>query len=901
MVILMFRKEFLIFFIILQDMALSDELDKSKKEIQESNLKDIDLGKIKSSTEAFKYQEGNKVTQTILENSPTGNGDITSILKILPNVQFDNAQLKSSKPGEIDPANISISGGLYYQNNFMLDGFNMNNDLDPANSQGRNPVSTNALPGRSQGLNIDTSLLETIIVQDSNIGAQYSGFTGGVVEAITKKPNKKFGANISYQITQGNAKKNAFSLTQYYIDDNNLNNFINTDSPTGGQPSFMKHIFRAAIESKFSNNAGVIAQFNTNQSLIPVNAYANSFVNKSNVLDSNKKTMKRQNYNAFIKGFYDIDESIRLEVSYTYSPQFNEYFIRNTKNSNFYMQSGGHSGGFKSIFNHSLGILEFQVGASYLSSSRSGSASDMRIWRYSSDKNWNPNGTNNEGGYGNVDTNQADFNAKIIQEFVEIDLEGLINSITLGLEGGYTNAKWERKQDSYFTFAPSGSALSKDSGFVCSETYWCSDGDFTYNSQMYYGQWAQQAFFYKSGKIFINNLAFGAFAQDDIKVNLSNAGIFSVRLGLRLDYDNYMKNHNFAPRLSLKYEMPWNRINNSTSIIFGINKYYGRNLYTYALLDGRNALNSMLKRNKETDSWNDAKVTQYKNNTTFSSLKTPHSLEVTGGLEQKISYFTIVTKYIKRMGIDEIRRGCYNANGTFKGGSCGVDGVSATNNRGDHYRYTNSGVSNTDIVSLSISNAKSLGNDLSNNFFLLAFDWTDIKRNYDDYASNLSTDEANGSDLISYNGKLISSSNIPASNFNRPWTLRLSTTHLINLYKTRLIFNNFFRYRSSYFAMTAITSGNTRDQFDINGDGVLEYVTTYRPTKLNGIFSFDVRTGIEIDVYDKNILYFNIDIINVLNSKNQIVGSYSSSRGATTPVLDYEIGRQFWLQIGYKI
>ncbi len=110
---------------------------------------------------------------------------------MLPNVQYNNSQLSSHTPGEIDPANISISGGLYYQNNFQIDGFNMNNDLNPSISgDNYNPVATTALPGQSQGLNIDISLLDSISVQDSNISAAYGGFSGGVIEANTKKQLK---------------------------------------------------------------------------------------------------------------------------------------------------------------------------------------------------------------------------------------------------------------------------------------------------------------------------------------------------------------------------------------------------------------------------------------------------------------------------------------------------------------------------------------------------------------------------------------------------------------------------------------------------------------------------------------------------------------------------------------
>lgn len=141
----------------------------------------------------IKYLSGSSLDKNTLNSAPNGNGDITSALKVLPNVQFDNAQLSSNTPGEIDPANISISGGLFYQNNFQLDGFNMNNDLDPAsNASGSSGGASQGLRGgqRSQGFNIDTSLLESIVVLDSNIGAAYGGFTGGVVEANVRNPRR---------------------------------------------------------------------------------------------------------------------------------------------------------------------------------------------------------------------------------------------------------------------------------------------------------------------------------------------------------------------------------------------------------------------------------------------------------------------------------------------------------------------------------------------------------------------------------------------------------------------------------------------------------------------------------------------------------------------------------------
>ncbi|WP_144244134.1 hypothetical protein [Nitrincola sp. A-D6] len=41
--------------------------------------------------------------KSLIEALPGGNGDITSVLKLNPSVQFDDTQLSSKTPGEIDP------------------------------------------------------------------------------------------------------------------------------------------------------------------------------------------------------------------------------------------------------------------------------------------------------------------------------------------------------------------------------------------------------------------------------------------------------------------------------------------------------------------------------------------------------------------------------------------------------------------------------------------------------------------------------------------------------------------------------------------------------------------------------------------------------------------------------
>ncbi|WP_288545553.1 TonB-dependent receptor plug domain-containing protein [uncultured Helicobacter sp.] len=840
-----------------------------------------------------KYQNtAGSINREMLDSNPSGNGDITSILRILPNVQYDNAQLRSTTPGEIDPANVSISGGLYYQNNFQLDGFNMNNDLNPA---GDNPASITATGGRSQGLNIDTSLLESIKVQDSNISAAYGGFTGGVIEANTRRPTKTFGARVSYQITQGNATSGAFSLTNYHIyDENNqgLENFLNSTSQSN-QPQFIKHIVRASLESKLSDKAGVIASFTTTQSFIPLNAYAGSQIDST--LDDKKKTQKRQSYNFFLKGYYDISENLRLESSYTYAPQYNNYFIVNVRDSAFDLQSGGHQATLKALWNNILGLLTAQSNFSYMENSRSGSANGQKFWRYSAEKNWNPSGNAGEGGYGNVDTIQQNLTLKVVQDFKELKLGFWENQFLAGADFSYVNAYYERKEDLMQGKLPS---KQLDVGVTCTDTEWCSASPVP--SLMWAcGQWISQVFLYKAGKINLDNFVLGAFIEDAMRFDLHFLGELNTRFGIRLDSDTYMNKATFAPRFSLNYIVPWSKWSDlgaklGTQLSFGANRYYGRNLFVYALMDGRSSLQYRLDRQSESTSWENATSTQYRNTTDFTQLNVPYADELMGGIAQKIFMFDLGAKYIHRFGRDEIMRGCFSPDGTIATACSAISQASQ-----NVYRYVNTGRSETDVITLSIQNNIPIELWRVKNFFLFAFDWTNVKRNYVDYSDSMDNDML-ANQFISYDGQLMRYIDRPADNFIRPHTIRLTTTHTFNIWRTKWLWNNFFRFRSAYRAM-ANTREADQDQFVI--DGVLTSVPTFRAITITDAFSWDMRVGFEVDVFRGNTLFVNFDIYNVLDNQNMALLTLSGKFGTTnfSAVPTYEVGRQFWLEVGYKL
>ena len=913
-----------------QDSNIPDA--KPQKSTKSQDLQAKDLGKVVAkgykdagleSRERYQSSAG-EISRSMLESNPNGNGDITSILKILPNVQYDTRQNSSSTPGEINPANISISGGLYYQNNFQIDGFNMNNDLDPAaGSYGNyNPVATTALPGQSQGLNIDTALLESISVQDSNVSASYSGFTGGVVEAKTKRATKKFGANISYQISQGNANPKNFSLTNYHIyggaNGDGLNSFLAADA-TGGHPEFIKHSIRASVESKITKKLGIVASFTTTQSFIPLNSGPSSYL--AATLDEKRKTQKRQNYNYFLKASYDITDNLTLEASYAYAPTYSNYFIRNTKNSSFDMLTGGHQAGLKALWKNRVGFLVAQSNINYMDSSRINSAVNYLGWRASEEKNWTNNlqsGTVSEGGYGNVDTKQINLNVKIAQDFETLSLKVWENRFSIGIDSGYVNAYYERMEDMLFggtawlaPLSAGQTCLSGDISCSASKVYY-QTGNWANNA----GQYAYRLSYYKAGKISLDSLNFGSWIEDDMRFDLRKIGEANARVGLRLDFDTYMSKATLSPRFSLNYVLPWSKWGRgrdfATQLTFGASRYYGRNLFAYRLMEERSSLQYSLARSDATKSWEDIMAneankksncytqsdcfSQNKNDTNFKKMRVPYSNELMGGIVQHLYALQISAKYIYRGGRDEVRRMCQAPDGSISSYNCASNVAGLTSDL--RYVYTNEGRSDTDVISLAVQNHKSLDFGSVKNHILFAFDWSNVRRNYEDYTSSITEGEL-ANEWIYYGGQVIQYANRPATNFTRPYTIRLNTTTSFSIGRFKWLWNNFFRVRSSYNAMASI--GQRTQRFSEIKAQYPQITAAFEKYRVPASFNWDMRVGFEVGVWKSNILYANLDIINVLDNQNLMIASASFSQSAgTTAVPVYELGRQFWVQVGYK-
>lgn len=917
--------------------------ENSNGKTDEKNLQKVQLGKSTAiaERELETYNSGAQVNRHILESIPNGNGDIGSVLKILPNVQFDNAQGKSSTAGEIDLASISISGGLFFQNNFQLDGFNINNDINPMGnkvfgSSNHQQWGSTA----SQGLPVDTSLLESITVLDSNVSAAYGRFTGGVVEANVRKPRQDDGGikgwhgNISYQITQGNAMPSAFSMTRYHIHELEWENFINSTSEYY-QPEFIKHAIRANVEGYATKNLGIIASFSTIRSYIPLFAYSESY--SAGTEAGGKKDQKRVSDNYYIKAHYNPNENLTIEANIAYMPQDNTYYRPNVKDSYFDLQSGGIQSGVKALYTSPIGLLTTQLGYNFMQSSRDSQSNFWATWRYSEgDKNWaySPTTTRrtvSQGGFGDMEQTSHTLNFKSDFDFGALELLGITHNFKVGGEAGFNSAMRNRANGYYIFSGYNLNGLGRDyvanlNGGSCGVDSLgltsCSEattnyGGINYN-ETWRGQYFNQVRAHAPGKNVFNTLSYGIYAEDDMGVDLGKVGELNTRLGLRLDGDNYMSKHTLAPRFSTSYKTPvkqdWR-----TQLTFGANRYYGRNMLTYRIYDADNAEQSLkyYYRTSAQSDWILSQADHPITSTIFSKLKVPYDDELMVGLTQNLGIFSMSVKYIHRDGKDQIYR-------TRRDFTIPRPDESHSSTS---YIYSNGGKSRTDVIALTLQNIKPIITHGVAHNYLFSFDYTQSKRDYNPYLT--STDyNANLFDLVLCEGKPVFYGQCfeQPENFVRPWTLRFTTTHAFVLKRTKWIINNFFRFRSGYnrrlqiwnkqYKQYQTSRPNIYQQYQGPGfDAKFDYLDQYATREIKWAFNWDMRVGTEYFITKNgHTIYVNVDINNVLNLRNETtlttgsanldgggnVASAYNANALSYTAKAYELGRQFWVQVGYK-
>jgi hypothetical protein len=765
------------------------------------------------------------LSQQTLQALPQGDGAITDLLKVLPGIQFSETSNSSLTGGEILPAEISISGGRVYDNSFLIDGISNNSLIDPSSD---NPMSITDVPGHSQEIFLDSSLIESVTVQRSNISARYSGFTGGLVEMETKSPGQIFSGEIGLRSTRS-------EWTSFYVSDDDKEDFESTED-FNKQSEFRKYNEHVNLDIPLTETQGVLFSYSNSYAEIPVSILGQ------------EEEQCRISENFFLKYQFKPDSKTKLSITGVYNPYEAEYFVLNTKDSDFTIEGGGFSLNVDFTREFSFGKVELL--SSWRESDNNRDAPDaFYSWDSSVEStSWGEEyaSFSQEGGYGDVEKSQE--SKMLAFHFESVPLEtfgGVKHTFFAGASYERSVADYKRDEDVVLSrWAASDEVVCSDDDPYCIEGEQLAYTLTVYNAEQ------------TDAEITFTDVYF----EDVIEL-----GNFTYRPGVHFGRNDLMKNNDYAFRNALFYDF---FKDGGTILSAGLNRYYGKTFLTYALLEGRTA-SELWKRSRYKTKVDGVTVYEIRlqddgtpepwtiTNLSYrpgvlSHLKTPYVDEWIVGFEQDLFGGRLTLDYLERDGEDAL---VYSDEEDLDGNNIRV--------------LTNDGDSSYEEVSLSWQRSW-------NNRQVLLINGT-WQRSFSTNESYDDLDIEDIEEIVFYNGQQKFLSNLPRNDYNREWSANI-------IYSIKLdhgfTFTNITRYRSGYEGIADSGENHVLD----DGSKIDIYIDRHYPSAT----TFDWKLEWTYVFTDTQALTATFDIYNVFNRK-----VYTGSEG------EYELGRQLWVGMTY--
>jgi hypothetical protein len=646
-------------------------------------------------------------------------GDLNKLLQTLPNIQFSDSDGRVTMASIIDlrPSLVSISGGRYYDNNFQIDGLNTNNLQDSSN---QNIHSGSEVVAHPQTAVVNPALVESVAVYTSDVPAEFGGFTGGVISAKLRDPSGKIGGGLSLGYESS-------AMTHYLIADANV-------APANPEkPKFERETLSLYADLPLGNRTAALVSWSRNVATLNNTTRFASY----GLLEATSRTVSD---NFLLKATHRLDDQTTFRFTSMFSPYETENREQDLKTSH------NDSWTNKAELTHRTATWSLETSAALLLADNSRGAPDD-IYTY---KNFGANDlvtwvadsqtVGIRGGVGSLNSSQRD---------IPVTFKYTLKPTTTGelsLGGDYTQseARRDRPKDS--------SAYRHQTTVGVVQNPLVASGDGPNDLTVLTGEQGLNFRIispaYKS-KVQLQALDFWAQWSDHGKIlNMP----WSYRAGTRYDYTDFLKNHDFAHRLTGSLTpLRW------LTFRGGASRYYTRSLLAYKIREADPATSTYTRTGRNENGKlvfyaADWRLTTVSNPVRYASadLRTPYSDELSLGSTLDLGFLgTLDLTGLERRNRDEFSR---SASTTIV-----INGVSQTG-----FKMTNAGFTN--YRSASVEWRKSW----SNHVFRLGGTFSKTETTTEEYFDQDTEPTLNP--IVSYNGNLVTRTSVSRirANFARP-------------------------------------------------------------------------------------------------------------------------------------
>ena len=547
-----------------------------------------------------------------VEDRSPGSGDVNEILKALPTVQFSSTQGRASRADlqDLRPENLSISGGSIYENLFVLDGVGVNSRLDVSNDNPSHYIEGNAAAS-AQTVWVDAHLVGEIAVRDSNVSAEYGQFTGGVVQITTRRPRPVFGVETYYGETSP-------GLTQFRMSDK-VRDALNGAYPD--KPDYMKRRYGAAFDLPVNDRIRTLWAYTRSEAEVTNYRGANWAKYGDYGQSSLSETL-------MVKAEADLKSDLLLTGQVTWSPYESDFSHPNGVDNWVYLNGGGLTA--RAGLEGRRGAAEWTLDLTHAWSDNDRDSQRPGTVNVSTTAgiDWCSGSSCSLGGPGLLWQEQKDTTLK--GRWTQPLGTGRLR---VGFEIADVSAEKGQPYSAAFRHISSTAAqLRVEVGpqTVCLDPAEAAAGTCVTGSYALAQRNDTTAFDTR-----VNLQSYSLWGEYDFDW----AG-FMVRAGLRHDYESFLENHNFAPRLSISRDLPFAGMN----LTGGVNRYYGRSFLGYALRENypgnriyRRTASVVNGKNLWANEWklySHSETARYSN----ADLDTPYSDEFTLALRGPIAW-----------------------------------------------------------------------------------------------------------------------------------------------------------------------------------------------------------------------------------------------------------------------